>query len=588
MASCTEIYFPALAPPPPPPPPPANNAIPYLHLEEKMWRKGDEPEVVPEDPPEIGFLELEAEVDAAVAGIRDAGEAVAARVEKIVKTIAESVVYFDEAADPHDVDAYAPASTTEIAAVSRAARNLERAIREALDELAEDVKDAAAIVLDSAMPLPSSTTTSTIPSRIVRGSARTRRRRIPRITASTKTIVSRRGSAFEPRSRRRGRGWRRASIPRARGVGGAPRRGAATGWDPVARQDAAAVPPARGDARGACARRARALHGIRRGAVPTRVRGGDRGGTPRGGDRGSATRHGRGGGGGGGGGARGGDARRRGDHAPSDAGTAEGTPGTDKQLPPKATMLPQRDFYARMRAHFDEDVPGTVTLKEAFEEFDEDGDGALNAEELRKLVAAAVPDATAREMRHFEVLALPGGDGVDVDESTVSLGELRAALRGSQRAHKAARYRASATGSAAHAAGVPPEKRPTEPPKIIGGLHAVLSRVDAALEAEQIPPKALFDAFDSDKDGKLDAAELKDMFWRLLPDFDADEVRFAMAHVFEHAAANPEDDVPATPAEGSVEVASGVASMGEKRGTVTFKTFDDAIAALRGASKEEP
>ena len=264
-------------------------------------------------------------------------------------------------------------------------------------------------------------------------------------------------------------------------------------------------------------------------------------------------------------------------------------PGTDKQLPPKATMLSQRDFYARMRAHFDEDVPGTVTLKEAFEEFDEDGDGALNAEELRKLVAAAVPDATAREMRHFEVLALPGGDGVDVDESTVSLGELRAALRGSQRAHKAARYRASATGSAAHAAGVPPEKRPTEPPpKIIGGLHAVLSRVDAALEAEQIPPKALFDAFDSDKDGKLDAAELKDMFWRLLPDFDADEVRFAMAHVFEHAAANPEDDVPATPAEGCVEVAAGLASMGEKRGTVTFKTFDDAIAALRGASKEEP
>ena len=152
-------------------------------------------------------------------------------------------------------------------------------------------------------------------------------------------------------------------------------------------------------------------------------------------------------------------------------------PGTDKQLPPKATMLSQRDFYARMRAHFDEDVPGTVTLKEAFEEFDEDGDGALNAEELRKLVAAAVPDATAREMRHFEVLALPGGDGVDVDESTVSLGELRAALRGSQRAHKAARYRASATGSAAHAAGVPPEKRPTEPPpKIIGIARGALAR----------------------------------------------------------------------------------------------------------------
>ena len=42
----------------------------------------------------------------------------------------------------------------DVAAVSRAAENLERAVREALDELTEDAKDAAAIVRDSAMPAP--------------------------------------------------------------------------------------------------------------------------------------------------------------------------------------------------------------------------------------------------------------------------------------------------------------------------------------------------------------------------------------------------------------------------------------------------
>ena len=588
MASCTEIYFPALAPPPPPPPPPANNAIPYLHLEEKMWRKGDEPEVIPEDPPEIGFLELEAEVDAAVAGIRDAGEAVAARVEKIVKTIAESVVYFDEAADPHDVDACAPASSVEIAAVSRAARNLERAIREALDELAEDAKDAAAIVLDSAMPPPFEYDDEYDPIKNRKGKCEDPEEENPKDHRVNKNDCKSAGVRVRT-AEQTARARVETSLDSARAalealLAEAPRRGGilwrvktpppCPGAVTLGVPAPAALLPFTGSAAGLsqheCA--AEIAEGLHESEIAEARRVMDAEA-----EAAAAAAH---------------EAAMRDAEAIMPPATPEPPrvpPGTDKQLPPKTTMLPQRDFYARMRAHFDEDVPGTVTLKKAFEEFDEDGDGALNAEELRKLVAAAVPDATAREMRHFEVLALPGGDGVDVDESTVSLGELRAALRGSQRAHKAARYRASATGSAAHAAGVPPEKRPTEPPpKIIGGLHAVLSRVDAALEAEQIPPKALFDAFDSDKDGKLDAAELKDMFWRLLPDFDADEVRFAMAHVFEHAAANPEDDVPATPAEGSVEVASGVASMGEKRGTVTFKTFDDAIAALRGASKEEP
>jgi hypothetical protein len=34
-------------------------------LDEKTWKKGDEAEELPVDPPEVGFLELEKEVDAA-------------------------------------------------------------------------------------------------------------------------------------------------------------------------------------------------------------------------------------------------------------------------------------------------------------------------------------------------------------------------------------------------------------------------------------------------------------------------------------------------------------------------------------------
>ena len=152
MASCTEIYFPVLGPPPPPPPPPANLAIPFLHLEEKTWKKGDEPEDIPEDPPEIGFLELEAEVDAAVATVRDAGEVAAGRIEAFVDAFARSIVFRDDAADPHDVDAVAPATETEVVAVTRAAETLAIRVMESLDDLREDAKDAAAIVRTSAMP----------------------------------------------------------------------------------------------------------------------------------------------------------------------------------------------------------------------------------------------------------------------------------------------------------------------------------------------------------------------------------------------------------------------------------------------------
>ena len=84
-------------------------------------------------------------------------------------------------------------------------------------------------------------------------------------------------------------------------------------------------------------------------------------------------------------------------------------PEAPKELPPAPTRLPQRDFYALMRRAFDDDTVGSTSLKEKFEEMDLAKTGALDAQQLRELVTEAVPDATAKELRHFEVLAMPGG-----------------------------------------------------------------------------------------------------------------------------------------------------------------------------------
>ena len=124
-------FLDALAPPPPPPPPPANNAIPFLHLEEKTWKKGDEAEDIPEEPPEIGFLELEAEVDAACDGLRDAGNDAAKRVRRITDDILGACVFAEDAADPNDADVVRPASVNEIRAVELAATTLKIETREA-------------------------------------------------------------------------------------------------------------------------------------------------------------------------------------------------------------------------------------------------------------------------------------------------------------------------------------------------------------------------------------------------------------------------------------------------------------------------
>ena len=610
MLSCTEIYFPALAPPPPPPPPPANNAIPFLHLEEKTWKKGDEAEDIPEEPPEIGFLELEAEVDAACDGIKQAGLETAARVRAITDQILRSCVFADDAADPNDADAVRPASRAELVAVETAAATLEIATREALDDAKEDARDASQIVKKSAMPaffdydedydpilnrkmkcedpdleIPKDHRINALDCASagtrIRSAEEEAREDVETALRESRSVLT---SLFDAArdGERGGLLWRVMPEPECPG--------AVT----LGIQSPGALVPFCGSSAGlsqfeSAAEISLGLHEAEIAEAKRLM------------DKQAAEE------------AAAAEAEAQRDaEAIMPAATPEKhklvPPAQPRQLPPKPTRLPTRNFYETLRRYFDEET-GTKTLKQAFLEIvpPEPGSGdvvastkadaseeehktsedllLLNVDQLRRLVQEAAPDASAREMRHFEVMTLPGGDGVAIEDVRVTLTDLRAAIRGSQRAHKAARFRASALGSAPHSEKYD-EKVTSAPPtaKLTGGMQDVLERMRSSLEEEQIPTRAIFEAFDSDKDGKLDASEVKDMVWRLLPTLDADQVRMALAHIFEHASAE-ENEISFS--DFAADAIAAGEDPGKKRGTVSFRTFDTAIKALQLGREEE-
>jgi len=125
-----------------------------------------------------------------------------------------------------------------------------------------------------------------------------------------------------------------------------------------------------------------------------------------------------------------------------------------------------------------------------------------------------VPDVTPRELRHFEVLTDAGGNG------STTLAELRESLRGSQRAHKAARARAAAAAAAAAGGGAAAaRKAPASGTADVVGLEEVLGRLDNRILLERVEPRALFNQFDGDEDGRLDAGELRSMIRQGLAEY---------------------------------------------------------------------
>ena len=222
----------------------------------------------------------------------------------------------------------------------------------------------------------------------------------------------------------------------------------------------------------------------------------------------------------------GGTEGRGGDHAEDGPHAAEVKPDAPKELP-RADRLPQRDFYALMRR-----------ARRRYRRVDEpegevrgDGpgkDGRPDAQCSASSSPRRSPDA-AKELRHFEVLAMPA-ETPSGSRTKPSRWKSSGRPERSQRAFKAARFRASATPG-------PPRtrfpararaRRRRSRPEGSRRAQQTLARIDDALEREQIPPRALFKP-DGDRDGKLDAGELKDMLWRLLPGLEADEVWLMMA-----------------------------------------------------------
>ena len=182
-ASCTEIYFPVLGPPPPPPPPPANLAIPFLHPRRRRGRRGTSPRISPRIRRRLAFWNSRRRWTPAVATVKDAGEVAAGRIEAFVDAFARSIVFRDDAADPHDVDAVAPATDTEVVAVTRAAETL--AILASWSPWMISGRTRRTPRRSSGprrCPRTSTTTRTTTRSRTARASARTRTTRSRRTT----------------------------------------------------------------------------------------------------------------------------------------------------------------------------------------------------------------------------------------------------------------------------------------------------------------------------------------------------------------------------------------------------------------------
>ena len=526
IASCTEIYDPMLANPPKPKPPPANNAVPFLDLETKKWIRTDDPEEIPDEPEPVGYLQLESEVAAACDAIEAVGEDTAARIETLAPKLADAMLLGADAAkakERDDPDEARHCGVNDLRVLGAAAEDLETAIRDALDDLTEDAKDAANMVKVTAAPpkfIPPPgykkkvKIATTDPDELegpqdrlitdedlaVVGAKIRKAEKMARMcidTAMTKTrdVVA---ELLQAKALKDVTGrtpvepcmWRTVPPPRCPYV------------VELAVKLPAALVPFAGSAAGlsgfeataeisknmrdkkdqiAVAAKESAAVGIERDTEAARI-----------------------------------EALRPPDAIP--------IPEPEVVPPPRVTP---RDLFALLRNHFAPDGNATLGLKETFGSFDSDGDGALTRPQFREFVKVAVPDATAREMRHFEHLSVGDGD------APVSLNVLREALRGAQRAFKASKIRAAAVDPRAPSM---PDRVRDRAKDVIAPLEGVLVRLKKALDAAAETPREIFDKYDVDEDEHVTEPELKRIVKALVPAFTADEIRMAMAHVFEHGA----------------------------------------------------
>ena len=556
VQACTEIYDPMLANPPPPKPPPANNAVPFLDLETKRWVRTDDPEEIPDEPEPIGYLQLEEEVDAACAAIAKVGEDAAARIETIAPKLTDALLVGDDALrakERDDPDEARVCGVNDLRVLASAAKDLETAVRDALDDLTEDAKDAAAMVKVTAAPpkwepppgyKKKVKIATTDPDELegpqdrlitdedlvaagarIRKAEKMARMNVETAIDKTKAVVIEllqaralnTGADIEPRA------WRTMPPPRCPYV------------VELAPKLPAALVPFAGSAAGLSGFEATAQISKNMRDKKDQIAA-----TAREGAKVVAERD--------------LEAARIEALRPPDA-----VPEPEPEVIPPPRVTP-RDLFALLRNHFAPDGNATTGLRETFHRFDDDGDGALTRVQFRDFVKSAIPDATPRELRHFEHLSVGDGD------APVSLNVLREALRGAQRAFKASKIRAAAVDPRAPAM---PDRVRDRAAEVIAPLEGVLIRLKKALDSSDETPREIFDRFDVDEDEHVTEPELKAIVKSLVPTFTADEIRMAMAHVFEHGAEArarfDEDGVELPPAPD---------------GAVAWLAFNDAIRAM--------
>ena len=121
------------------------------------------------------------------------------------------------------------------------------------------------------------------------------------------------------------------------------------------------------------------------------------------------------------------------------------------------------------------------------------------------------------------------------------------------------------------------------PPPDVSGLDRALSALRDAFEREgdDLTARALFDRFDGDGDGLLDADEFRVLCQTLVPSFSPAETRFALAHVFERIEADPDEDIM-----GELAIVHLMKTSPPAHGTIPFVAFEEAIKSLGHRDEE--
>ena len=190
-----------------------------------------------------------------------------------------------------------------------------------------------------------------------------------------------------------------------------------------------------------------------------------------------------------------------------------------------ARTNPSGDLFDELDAML---VRDRARLRDVFDAYDFDGDGALNAGELTRFVRAALPDATDADARYFDVVLDVDGDGV------VAFGELIQVVKKCREAGAA--MRSEVKGGEDSSGGLVRGGKPGKSgksedvlPRGGGFFPEALLRLRRFMRKNKTDASTVFAACDLDGSGFLEMRELRDMVAQLAPQASDHERREMLA-----------------------------------------------------------